>query len=94
MVHKKQKGIVLRSAYLGFNMANVGGYSFDEPEKNIHGSADFIDNNLILKLSKKKGLSRVHLAGDWSGVGKKGYGEIVSIEEAERLLKKKKEIDY
>jgi hypothetical protein len=91
MVHNRKS--VITSAYLGFNLANVGGYSFVEDE-NTKGFADFVENKKVLKIAKENDLKKVHLAGDWSKVGQKGFGERVLLDQAKKLLKKKKEIGY
>jgi hypothetical protein len=85
----KSKNYVIRSAYIGNNQANVGGYSFVEPDERISGAADFVDNDEVLKIAEHGGLKRVHLAGDWSNRNRKGYGESVHIPTARKILRGK-----
>lgn len=76
-----------RCHYEGFYITNqfYGGYS----AKCEHGSisADYHNPLDVVNLAKKADMS-VHLAGDaWKEVGRKGWGEVVSPDEAEKLLK-------
>ena len=75
--------------YEGFYLTNdlYGGYSFRE-SPTLSGSADYTNPEEVLRLAKESGAKEIHLAGDsWKRIGRKGWGEVVSIEEAERLLK-------
>jgi hypothetical protein len=61
-----------------------GGY-FSQCSKGSE-SADYVDAKEIVKLAEKVGM-KVSLAGGvWIEVGKSGFGEEVSADEAERLV--------
>ena len=62
-----------------------GGYGFKGP--NVFGHCDYCTPKYICKIAEKFNLP-VHLAGDWSIVGKKGYGELVEVFELKDLLLK------
>lgn len=83
---KKEKRVIT-SAYLGLNMAKVGGYNF-RVNDNTSGWSDFVNNRDVIKIAEKGDIKWVHLAGDWSLLGKKGWGERVPIPTAKKLLKK------
>jgi len=86
---KLKTGEKLTGAYIGFNLANVGGYSTETPSERMTSSAQFVDNKDVIKLAKKEGFKQINLAGNWESLGKKGFGEKVSIAEAKRLMKLK-----
>lgn len=87
---------IIHSPWLGFNMARVGGYSTIEDWGKGHlpvrGMADFVDHEDVIKLAKKNKIKKIYLAGDWSRLGHKGYGEQVPVKVAEMLSKKLKEV--
>jgi len=70
-----------------------GGYSY-ECERGF-GSVDYVDPESVLKVAKEAGFKDIHLAGDiWKLVGRRGWGEVVSLEEAEKLIRKLKKVRY
>jgi hypothetical protein len=83
---------IIHSPYLGYNQARVGGYSTIEDEGKTRGMADFVDHEDVIKIAKKNHIKSIYLAGDWSRLGHKGYGELVPVKVAERLSKKLKEV--
>jgi hypothetical protein len=83
---------IVHSAYIGYNQARVGGYSTITDEGRTMGMADFVDHEDVIKIAKKNDLKWIHLAGDWSKLGFRGYGEKVPIRIAEKLSKKLKEV--
>lgn len=94
-VHKglKRRWIkVVTSVYLGNNQARVGGYSYKESFDNDshpwNVMADFVDWKEVLKVADENSIKWVHLAGDWSDKGHKGFGERVPISVAKKLVKK------
>lgn len=73
--------------YDGFYITNqfYGGYSAKCEQGSL--SADYHNPLEVINIAKKADMS-VHLAADaWKEVGRKGWGEVVSPDEAERLLK-------
>jgi hypothetical protein len=83
---------IIHGPWLGYNQARVGGYSTIEDEGKTRGMADFVDHEDVIKIAKKNHIKLIYLAGDWSRLGHKGYGEKVSVKVAERLTKKLKEV--
>jgi hypothetical protein len=83
---------IIHSPWLGYNQARVGGYSTIEDEGKTRGMADFVDHEDVIKIAKKNKLKFIYLAGDWSRLGHKGYGELVPVRVAEKLSKKLKEV--
>jgi len=79
--------ILGRCHYRHFYLTNelYGGYSY-QCERGF-GSADYVNPNLVLELAEKAGFATVHLAGGvWELVGRKGWGEEVTVGEARRLV--------
>jgi hypothetical protein len=64
---------------------NVAGGSYSAKGKKGSSSVDFITPKNIAKIAKELDF-KVHLSSDWSIVGKKGYGELVTPEELDNLL--------
>jgi hypothetical protein len=49
-------------------------------------STDYVPPETVLSIAKAAGL-KVHLAGDiWTLVGRKGWGETVDVDEAQKLV--------
>lgn len=64
-----------------------GGYKY-ECERGW-GSTDYVPADKVLELAEKVGVETVSLAGGvWEKVGRKGWGEKVTVEEAKELVKK------
>lgn len=78
---------IITSAWLGYNQARVGGYSFTD-EEGTKGNADFVDWIDVLKVAEQGDIKWVHLAGDWSDVGYRGFGQKVHISQAKKIVKK------
>lgn len=70
----------------GFYIVNdlYGGYS--TKTENMSGFVDYANARDVIKLAKEAG-ENVHLAsGRWQSLGLKGYGQLVSPEEALKYL--------
>jgi len=86
----------MKSAYL--TNWQYGGYSYIEedparPEELwVKGSVDYANPDEVIAIAEEAGLSRIHLAGGfWQKIGRRGWGEEVSIAEAKRALAKARE---
>jgi hypothetical protein len=88
-------------AHWGFYLTNwqYGGYNEIEEkpgypiERWIKVMVDYADPEQVLNLAEKAGADAISLAGGfWQRLGKKGYGERVTIPEARRLLQEAKHL--
>jgi hypothetical protein len=84
IMSENEKGFKIRSIRSSLNVAGAG-YGFET--HNSYGSCDYMTPKNITKVAEKFNMP-IHLSSDWSFVGKKGYGEVVSVEEFKELLQK------
>jgi hypothetical protein len=83
-----------KGRYISFYIVNefIGGLSADC--KNGRVTEHFVPSTEIIRIAKEQGFYIYLAGGIWELVGKKGYGERVTPEEAERLVKKLREKRY
>jgi len=63
----------------------IGGYSI-KPNRFVTEAASFVPAREIIRMAKQHKV-KIHLAGGfWEKYGKKGWGETVPPEEAEKLI--------
>jgi len=61
-----------------------GGYAYDCEEG--FGNVSYADPNTVIDLAEASKMT-VHLAGaSWKAIGREGFGEVVSVEEARKLV--------
>lgn len=83
--------ILGKCQYESFYLTNelYGGYSY-KCERGF-SSVSYADPQEVIAIARKAGFTKIHLAGEiWAEVGRTGWGEEVSLEEAERLLEELK----
>lgn len=68
---------IVNELYGGYNAVCDAGISM----------LDYVPVDEVLAIAEKIGVTKIHLAGgQWQRVGRKGYGEAVSVEKAKKLI--------
>jgi len=70
--------------------AGLGGYRIVDEERRIKGYSEFVYAENTVKLARRHKMKYVHLAGNWHAYGKEGFGQKVTLAEANRLIKQRK----